>query len=39
MKQNKPKAQIIGADGNIFNRIGIASKALKKKVCTNKRKK
>lgn len=29
MKQNKPKAQIIGADGNIFNLIGIASKALK----------
>ncbi|NLC33898.1 MAG: hypothetical protein GX760_01370, partial [Erysipelothrix sp.] len=30
MKQNKPKAQIIGADDNIFNLIGIASKALKK---------
>ena len=30
MNQNIPKAQIIGADGNIFNLIGIASQALKK---------
>ncbi len=30
MNQNKPKAQIIGADGNILNLIGIASKALNK---------
>ena len=26
----KPKSPIIGADGNIFNLIGIASKSLKK---------
>ena len=32
MKENyiKPKSPIIGADGNIFNLIGIASKSLKK---------
>lgn len=32
MNQNnhKPKAPIIGADGNIFNLIGIAFKALRK---------
>lgn len=29
MNQNKPKAPIINADGNIFNLMGIASKALK----------
>ena len=27
--ENKPKAQIIGADGNVFNLIGICSRALK----------
>ncbi len=26
----KPKCKMIGADGNVFNLIGIASKALKK---------
>ena len=26
----KPKAEIIGADGNVFNLIGICSKALKR---------
>lgn len=26
----KPKAKLIGADGNIFNLIGIASRALRK---------
>lgn len=25
----KPKARLIGADGNVFNLMGIASKALK----------
>ncbi|CAM3594326.1 hypothetical protein [Erysipelothrix anatis] len=30
MNQNKPKAPIINADGNIFNLMGIASKALKR---------
>ena len=30
MNQNKPKAPIINADGNIFNLIGIASKALRR---------
>ena len=29
MNQNKPKALIINADGNIFNLMGIASKTLK----------
>lgn len=29
MNHNKPKAPIINADGNIFNLMGIASKALK----------
>lgn len=29
MNQNKPKAPIINADGNIFNLMSIASKALK----------
>lgn len=27
--KNKPKAPIIGADGNIFNLLGIASRTLK----------
>ncbi len=30
MNQNKPKAAIISADGNIFNLMGIASKVLKR---------
>lgn len=30
MKQNKPQARIIGANGNIFNLMGIASRAMKK---------
>ena len=29
MNQNKPKAPIINADGNIYNLMGIASKALR----------
>lgn len=31
-KRNKPKAALIGADGNIYNLMGIASKALR---CSN----
>lgn len=27
---NKPKAKLVGADGNVFNLVGIASKALKR---------
>lgn len=30
MTTNKPTAKLIGADGNVFNLIGIASKALKR---------
>lgn len=30
MAQNKPKAKLLGADGNIFNLLGIASRSLKK---------
>ena len=29
MSGEKPKAKLIGADGNIFNLIGIASRSLK----------
>lgn len=27
---DKPKAKVVGADGNVFNLIGICSKALKR---------
>ena len=30
MSGEKPKAKLIGADGNIFNLIGIASRSLKR---------
>lgn len=33
--ENKPKAAIIGADGNVFNLMGICSKALKKAGYSN----
>lgn len=29
-KTEKPKAKVIGEDGNVFNLLGICSKALKK---------
>ena len=29
MKNNKPKVKLIGQDGNVFNLIGICSRALK----------
>jgi hypothetical protein len=29
-KTNKPKVKLTGQDGNIFNLVGVASKALKK---------
>ena len=30
MKNTKPKAKLIGANGNIFNLIGLAQRALEK---------
>ena len=30
MSGEKPKAKLIGADGNVFNLIGIASRSLKR---------
>lgn len=35
---NKPKCKLIGEDGNIFNLIGLASRALKKVGLPNKAK-
>ena len=30
MSGEKPKAKLVGADGNVFNLIGIASRSLKR---------
>jgi len=30
MNKKKPKAKLLGADGNVFNLLGICKKALKK---------
>jgi len=29
-KQRKPRAKLVGADGNVFNLMGICAKALRK---------
>lgn len=38
MEQNKPDAPMIGSDGNIYNQVAIASKALKENGQRNKAK-
>lgn len=35
---NKPKVKLVGQDGNIFNILGIASRALKKAGYTDEAK-
>lgn len=38
MPKEKPVAKLIGADGNVFNLLGIASRALKREKLYNEAK-
>lgn len=38
MEKQKPKVKLVGENGNIYNLIGIASKALKKEGLVNEAK-
>lgn len=38
MESNKPKVQLTGQDGNVFNLIGICSRALKREGQSEKAK-